>query len=379
MQEFKITEEIKKLDLTNIRTNLFHYKFDNRYLKKLYDTEGNLKHDCKEDLQYHSFKGEIFENIIYEHLLRYVQDKDEVKRFILKGPHQNKNNIFKKNGLLIDKGAQIVYKSVYKDISEFDALFFTKDSLYFVEMSKSKKTANLNKRLFKKSALLKILFPSFNIKALIVLTEGSTGISRFPDYCTIWITKDFNDDEILKDLILKKHSNVPLIPYNDKKYIEAVNVNYKKFSYYQTLEWILQKSRAHKNHAVDLCFFKSKKLSLYFDVFTKLYIGFVYLKDFKVLVPSYCEKVKDNKVIVSIEKINQKKFELVYYARQADHKLKRIALTNNKLSIETKDPEGFTNKETKFITKIFKPEHRLLIKNINAISKKLSDNYITSL
>lgn len=379
MQEFIITDEIKNLDLTNIRTNLFHYNFDNRYLKKLYDNEGNLKENCKEDLQYHSFKGEIFENIIYEHLLRYVQDKEEVKRFILKGPHQNKNNIFKKNGLLIDKGAQIVYKSVYKDISEFDALFFTKDSLYFVEMSKSKKTANLNKRLFKKSALLKILFPSFNIKALIVLTEGSTGISRFPDYCTIWITKEFDDDQILKELILKKHINEPLKTYSDKKYIEAVTVNYKKFSYFQTLEWILEKSRAHKTHAVDLSFFKSKKLSLYFDVFTKLYIGFVYLKDFKVLVPSYDEKVKDNKVIVSIEKINQKKFEIVYYARQSDHKLKRIALTNDKLNIETKDPEGFTNKETKFITKIFKPEHRLLIKNINAISKKLSENYITSL
>ncbi|RXJ87090.1 hypothetical protein [Arcobacter sp. CECT 8985] len=379
LQEFKITDEIKNLDLTNIRTNLFHYNFDNKYLKKLYDDNGNLRQECKEDLQYHSFKGEIFENIIYEHLLRYVKDKDEVKRFILKGPHQNKNNIFKKNGLLIDKGGQVVYKSVYKDISEFDALFFTKDSLYFVEMSKSKKTANLNKRLFKKSALLKILFPSFNIKALIVLTEGSTGISRFPDYCTIWITKDFDDDQILKELILKKYPKTDLISYKDKKYIEAVSVNYKKFSYFQTLEWILQKSRSHKTHAVDLSFFKSNKLSLYFDVFTKLYIGFIYTKDLKQLVPSYTEKVKDNKVIVSIEKINQKKFEIVYYARQCDHKLKRIALTNNKVTVETKDPEGFTNKETKFIVKILKPEDRLLIKNINAITKKLEEKYITSM
>lgn len=125
-------------------------------------------------------------------------------------------------------------------------------------MSKSKKTSGLNKRLFKKSALLKLLFPSFEIKALIVLTQGSVGLSRFPDYCTIWITKEFNDNEILKQLILKKQSKEKLIRYTDKKFIEAINVRYKKFSYFQTLEWILEKSRAHKTHAVDLSFLNQK-------------------------------------------------------------------------------------------------------------------------
>ncbi|AXH10025.1 hypothetical protein CP960_00355 [Malaciobacter halophilus] len=378
MQEFKITEEIKNLDLTNIKSNLFHYRYDNKNLKDLFSKDGVLKEDSEQSPTYHSFKGEVFENIIYEHLLRYAQSNDEIKRFILKGPHQNKNNIFKKNGLLIDKGAQIVYKSVYKDISEFDALFFTKDCIYFVEMSKSKKTSGLNKRLFKKSALLKLLFPSFEIKALIVLTQGSVGLSRFPDYCTIWITKEFNDNEILKQLILKKQSKEKLIRYTDKKFIEAINVRYKKFSYFQTLEWILEKSRAHKTHAVDLSFFKSKKLALYFDIFTKLYIGFMTLKDFKQIVP-YEGEVKDNKVIVTIEKINQKKFEVVYYIRLTNYKLKRVAYSKNKITIEDKDPEGFTNKETRFISKILKPEHRLLIKNINNLNKKLEQKYITSL
>ncbi|PHO11097.1 hypothetical protein CPG37_01235 [Malaciobacter canalis] len=378
MQEFKITDEIKNLDLTNIRSNLFHYKYDNKYLKNLYTKDGTLKEESKESPTYHSFKGEVFENIIYEHLLRFAQNNDEIKRFVLKGPHQNKNNIFKKNGLLIDKGAQIVYKSVYKDISEFDALFFTKDSIYFVEMSKSKKTSGLNKRLFKKFALLKLLFPSFEIKALIVLTQGSIGLSRFPDYCTIWITKEFDDEQILKELILNKVKKESLIEYKDKKFIEALNVRYKKFSYFETLEWILHKSRAHQTHAVDLSFFKCKKLSLYFDIFTKLYIGFITIKDFKQLVP-YEGDVKDNKVIVTIEKINQKKFEIVYYLRQTNHKLKRVSYSKEKLSIEDKDPEGFTNKETRFISKILLPEHRLLIKNINNLSKKLEEKYLVSL
>ncbi len=377
MQEFKITNEIKNLDLSYIKDNLFFYKYDNRNLTLLYDENKNLKKESYESAAYHSFKGEVFENIIYEHLLRYVRDNPDITSFILKGPHQNKNNIFKKNGLLIDKGAQIVYKSIYKDISEFDALFFTKDSIYFVEMSKSKKTVSLNKRLFKKSALLKILFPNLQIKALIVLTEGSMGISRFPDYCTIWITKDFNDDELLRNLIFKNNNHGALVKYTEKKYIEAINVNYKRFPYFQTLEWILLKCRSHKTHAVDLNFFKGYKLSLYFDIFTKLYIGYIQIKDFKQIIP-YKDTIKENKIIVSIEKLNQKKFAIVYYIRHTNQKLKRVLFLDNKLLVEDKDPEGFTNKETRFITKIFKPEHKLLIKNINNLSKKLQEGIITS-
>lgn len=102
------------------------------------------------------------------------------------------------------------------------------------------------------------------------------------------------------------------------------------------------------------------------------------LKDFKQIVP-YEGEVKDNKVIVTIEKINQKKFEVVYYIRLTNYKLKRVAYSKNKITIEDKDPEGFTNKETRFISKILKPEHRLLIKNINNLNKKLEQKYITSL
>lgn len=352
--------------------------YDNKNLKNLYDEHDNLKEEALLSATYNSFKGEVYENIIYELLLRFAKDNDEITRFVLKGPHQNKNNLFKKNGLLIDKSAQIVYKSVYKDISEFDALFFTKDSIYFVEMTKSKKTSGLNKRLFKKSALLKVLFPSFNIKALIVLTDGSMGISRFPDYCTIWITREFDDEQILKELILKKVQKKELVKYDDKKFIEAVTVRYNKFSYFQTLEWILLKSRSHSTFAVDLNFFKSRKLGLLFDIFTKLYVGFIELAEFKKIIPSYEHRVKENRIIVTIEKINQKKFAIVYYARQMDNKLKRIALIDDKLVIETKDPEGFTNKETKFVMKIFKPEDKLQIKNINIINKKLQENFITS-
>ena len=62
---------------------------------------------------------------------------EEILNFVLKGPYQDKENLYIKSGLLIDSSSQIVYKSAYKDISEFDALFLLKDSVYFQEMSTS--------------------------------------------------------------------------------------------------------------------------------------------------------------------------------------------------------------------------------------------------
>ena len=80
----------------------------------------------------------------------YALNNDDIKGFVLKGPYQDMENKFIKSGLLIDRTSQIVFKSAYKDISEFDAMFFTENKLYFVEMSTSKKTSSLNKRLAKK-------------------------------------------------------------------------------------------------------------------------------------------------------------------------------------------------------------------------------------
>lgn len=121
MSKFEISEEIKDLNYNKIKNNLFKYRYDLRKLKDYFKNP-------REELEhlYSSFKGEVYENIIYELLLDYVKEKDEVKKFILKGPHQKRDTKNIKSGLLIDKKNQIVYKASYKDISEFDALFLQK-------------------------------------------------------------------------------------------------------------------------------------------------------------------------------------------------------------------------------------------------------------
>ncbi len=89
----------------------------NKNLKELVKNNTS-KNDISYITAYSSFKGEIYENIIYELLLEYVLTQDEITKFVLKGPYQAKENHFIKSGLLIDSSSQIVYKSAYKDISE---------------------------------------------------------------------------------------------------------------------------------------------------------------------------------------------------------------------------------------------------------------------
>ena len=374
MHEFTITDKIKQLDIEDIKENLFHYSYDNKSLKALVKNNTS-KEDLSYISAYSSFKGEIYENIVYELLLQYALTQDEITRFVLKGPYQDKENLYIKSGLLIDRSSQIVYKSAYKDISEFDALFFTKDSIYFVEMSTSKKTSSLNKRLTKKYALLKMIFPTLTIKALIVVTVGSTGLKNFPSYATIWLTNDLEDEELIEKIIFaKKVKNdvQTLKAPKHSKYIEALKVKYTKFQYFPTLEWILNKSRENPKFTVDLKFFSSPKLGLFFDIYTKLYIGFINTQEFLTLYPDFNLKIKSDRIIVTIEKVNQTQLDIVYYAKETNGKLKRVRLEEDKISIKDKELDGFTNAEVRFFMKILEDKHHLTVENIHHVLNNIS-------
>ena len=371
---FTITDKIKQLEIEDIKEHLFHYSYDSKSLKALV-TNNISKEDISYITAYSSFKGEIYENIIYELLLQYALSNDEITKFVLKGPYQDKENLYIKSGLLIDSSSQIVYKSAYKDISEFDALFFTKDSVYFVEMSTSKKTASLNKRLVKKYALLKMIFPFLEIKSLIVLTQGSSGLKNFPSYATVWVTKDLEDEELIQKIIFaKKVKNdiQTLKAPQDEKYIEACKVKYKKFQYFPTLEWILNTSRQNPKYTVDLRFFTSPKLGLFFDIYTKLYIGYITTEDFLKLYNEFNLEVKTNRIIVTIEKVNQTELDIVYYVKESNGKLKRVRLEEGGASIKDKELDGFTNAEVRFFMNVLEDKHVLKVDNINHIKNNIS-------
>jgi len=370
-----ISNEIKNLKLNN-SNNLFFYKYHSKYLKKLQKSDID-KEDPHYISTYSSFIGEVYENIVYELLLEYAMKTQKIEKFILKGPHQNIQENFK-NGLMIDKNQQIVYKAGYKDITEFDALFFTKDSVCFVESTIVKTTASLRKRLKKKQALLQVLFPKLKVKALIILSEGALGTSVFPSYCTVWITKAFDNEQLLQKLIynISKKNQMKFQKYKHKKFVDAKSITTSLFKYFETLSWILKKSRENKKTIVDFKFLNSKKLDNYFDIYTKVYIGHFSSEDFiellqyrKVSVISEeipIDDIKDDMVVITVEK-TKTAFEMIYYIKIKNGSLKKLEVKGDTLVVSNKDPKGFTASETKYLSYIFQTKFKLTFEEIKKV------------
>ena len=228
-----ITESIKKLDESDVSDNIYHYKYNTKHLISLIHKK--VAEDDPSFLSaYRSFEGEVFENFIYEKLMRYAKENDVIEKFILKGFHQNKIKSFA-NTLSISEKQQIVYRTKSKEISEFDAIFFTKKQLYFVEMTLVKSVIKLRKRLRKKKALLEILFPNYEIKSLIILNDGATGTRQFPPYCEVWFTKEFSAKEVLEYIRNPKSKQLkPKEKIQSPKFIEAHTLKLHNFRYYNT-------------------------------------------------------------------------------------------------------------------------------------------------
>ncbi len=367
----KITNEIKNLKTDDLGDNLFYYSYHIKHIKSLLNQ--NIDRESEQFLSaYNSFIGEVYENIIYERLLRFAQQSEEITKFILKGPHQNNNSNVKK-GFLIDRNAQIVYKSGYKDVNEFDGLFFTKESVYFVESTIVNLTTSLRKRLRKKKALLEVLFPKLEVKSLIILTQGATGIKVFPDYCTVWVTDNFDAMPFLDQLIQKK-DKIPFQKVKSSNFVEVSSLHPYKFNYFDTHSWILRKARSNPKISVDLNFFKSYRISQYFDIYGKLYIGYITPKQLVEFIPKFEKKVLKNIVYVTIEKKDNGYYDLVFFTKYEDHKVDRIDIdfNTNEVKYTKKDPKGFTSSEVKYLEFIMNDKYFLSLKTLKTLQNKIS-------
>jgi len=378
MNSLKINKQIKSLDTTSLGDNLMHYEYHTRHLLTL--IKNGIDRESQQFISaYNGFKGELYENIVYELLLQYALSEDEITQFVLKGPHQNlSNQENQKFGLLMDKSQQIVYKAGYKDVSEYDAMFFTKDSIYYVESTIVQSTIGLRKRLRKKTALLTMLFPKLKVNALVILSDGANGLNKFPSNCTVWLTDNLNGEDILEKLVLgKKYNKAPFIKYESEKLIQAKDIKVDFFKYFDTLGWILKKA-INNDKTINQNFFMSKTVSLYMDIYSKVYIGYIAKNIFKEMLIDYdlsllnIDSMHESHIYVTLEKLDDGSFEIIYYARLSNTKLKKIELINNEIKLSDKDPKGFTVAEIKFIKHCLKDANELLISDIEKIQKTIS-------
>ena len=372
-----ISKSIHELDDFDIGDNLLYYDYNVKHLLSLLEN-GMDQDDPRFLSSYRSFEGEVFENFIYEKLLRYAERCEEIEKFILKGYHQDKVKSFA-NTLSISEKQQIVYRTKSREISEFDAMFITKkNELYFVEMTLVKSVLKLKKRMRKKKALLETIFPNYKIKALIIVNEGASGTKQLPSYADVWFTKEFNAKKVLEYIISdKKRPLKPKKIINSKKMVEAETLRPKPFRYYNTMSWITRTLRAHKRYVVDMKFLYNPKIQRYHDLYNKFYIGYLELEDARALLELNEEYKEDQRVIVALEKKHTDEIVLTYYIQLARKKLFLYSFNDDgKLVKEKKDPYGITVTEVYHINRMMDKSYKLALKDISKIRKLLRDRYM---
>lgn len=375
----EISKGIRNLDDADISDNLLHYQYNVKHLLSIIE-QGIDKDDPHYLSSYRSFEGEVYENFLYEKLIKYAESNEEIDKFILKGFHQNRFKSFP-NTLSISEKQQIVYRTKSREISEFDAMFLTKNNeLYFVEMTLVKNVLKLRKRLRKKKALLEIIFPNNVVKALIILNDGATGTKQFPSYCKVWFTKEFSSYKVLEYIVDPNPRKLePKQKSKSMKMIEAHSLKLHPFRYYNTMSWITRSIRAHKKHILDLDFLMDEKVQRYHDLYNKFYIGFLTLDEAKKFLTIDGEYKEDQRVTVAIEKKHSDEIILTYYIQLTRKNLHLYYLTDdNKQVKEKKDPYGITVTEVFHINKMMDKSYILNASNIKTIKKLLRINYTKS-
>ena len=375
----EITPSIRNLEKDDIADNLLHYAYNTKHLLSLIKKGIDIE-DPSYLSSYRSFEGEVYENFIYEKLLRYAEQNEYITKFILKGFHQSKHKAYA-NTLSISEKEQIVYRTKSREISEFDAMFITKNNeLYFVEMTLVKSVLKLRRRLRKKKALLEIVFPNYEIKALIILNEGATGTKQFPDYCKVWFTKEFSAKDVLEYITkLDKQKLQPKDKSWSKKMIEAHMLKLHPFRYYNTMSWITKTLRAHKKHIIDMSFLYNYKIQRYHNLYNKFYVGYMSLENAKkILTIKEGEYKDDQRVVVALEKKHSDEIVLTYYIQTTRKTLYLYSFDDNgKETKEKKDPYGITVTEVFHINKLMNESYELTLTNVSTMKKLLKERFKT--
>lgn len=333
---------------TELGDNLLYYDYNIDHLLSL-QAKGLSMEDEGYVSAFRSFEGEVYENYIYEKLLRYAANEPRIKSFIIKGPHKHRTRA-QSDALSVSWKGQIIYRARHKEIGEFDGLLFTDKELYFVEMTLVKSVSNLKKRLRKKRALLEVLFPRYKVKALLVLNEGATGTSDLPPYASVWLTKPYSAAHILEKLSSKSRRE-PMIRIESSKIAHAESLKISAFKYYATLSWMLRSLRGAD--PIDVEFFKRSATQRYHDIYTKVYVGYLSVEDFKSLANDLSwENSNATRVVVAIEKDHSGGYFLTYFIRHGAKKLDNVNLTPSGSKVTKKDPFGITLTEMNHLDRV---------------------------
>jgi hypothetical protein len=367
-----ISQAIANLDDSELGDNLLYYDYHVKHLLSL-TAKGLGPDDDAFMSAYRSFEGEVFENYAYEMLLRYAKEHSFIKKFIVKGPHKKRTKA-QPNALSVNWKGQIVYRIKRNEIGEFDAMFFTDKTLYFVEMTLVGSITNLRKRMRKKRALLQTLFPQYEIRALLVLNEGVTGLSTLPEYASAWVTKPYSAAKVFEWLRQEKRpKRIPFKRISGEQIVDTETLKVHPFRYYNTLGWVLNKARV-KTGVLNTQFLFSKTVQRYHDLFVKMYIGYMEPDAFKERFPTV-NNPGDARAYVAIEKEHTGHYILNFFLSHSRKNLELITERNGHPHRVKKDPYGVTVTEIAYISNVVQPQHALSSQQIDTVIRKLAKQY----
>lgn len=178
--------------------------------------------------------GEMYEHLVYEKLLIWANDSNEVSEFVLKGPYI-KRDPSKKDGLVYDSNKQIFYMSSGETIGEFDALFRCGKYRYFVEITQTENRPiikALEYGILRKYNLMRILFPHDEIGCWVITTyQGKISTDEVSDFKVLRTRKyKLNPDS----LRATNQAALPITPKADK-FQSVYHLQHKPFQFFRTL------------------------------------------------------------------------------------------------------------------------------------------------
>ena len=363
---FTIPHEMYMLNKEKIDDNLLYYDYNVSHLLK--QQEAGVPADDPAYLSaYRSFEGAVFENYIYEMLLYFVKENEQIEHFVLKGPHATAQS-FLPNTLAINKKRQIVYRTKHNEIGEVDALIFTNDTLYFVEITLIQSVVKLRRRLPKKRALLELLFPDYDVKPLLILNEGVAGVAQLPDDVTVWLTQPYSASDVLS-WFKKPTKRKPFKAVSDKRFSTMQSMPMAYFRYYNSLSWVFKRLRSDKNHVINGNFLRSFKFRQLHDLYTKIYIGYLELSDFMARFDHEQFAQAQPKVLVGIEKLHNGILIPVFCVSYGKKKIDYVYTLENEMKVDRKDPYGITVNEVNHFLKTMQDDAKLSLKQLDTIEK----------
>lgn len=289
--------------------------------------------------------GELYENTIYEKLLKWVCETEEADDFVLKGPYVGQPH-FQSNGFTYDHNRQIYYYSDGETIAEFDALFKIGQCQYFVEITDTDNEASidiLKYEIQRKVNLLKLLH-SNQVACWLVTTYQKKKLLEGLPVVSVMITPKYNFDFDLNSL--PNPTEIKTIsPYVSSKLIAVDRLNYRPFKYFEVLD-SLQKAVGRMT-----CDSIRQELpsliSPYIGLVERVFLGTISPSELQTLINSFKPRTDIRQVFLALKIKSTNSMILTIYLK--DHTGSLYEIDRARIKANLVPPKKRSTKDIRFL------------------------------